>query len=650
MENIGIDLGTSKTILTSSKNNGVILFDNLGSRSIKTILELTQPLRKFGNNVIEPRKKDIHKRKRIELTDYENLFYFINYLNTLTNTSSYTLTVPYFLTYQERLDLFHLFKAANMSVNIINDITAFGMLYALKHEQCKERFAIMDCGHSKTTFGMFERIDNVIKPITIKGIRVGGRDFDIKLIDFIMKKFSIEDTPFVREKIVLQIDKMKCSLNSIDEYRFTIEIMEEQIVIDITKEEYLAIIKDDLERMKDFFTQVGDELGDLCVEVVGGNSFNLNVRELLESSFKCSYAMDAFESASFGACFFGTILKFGSRINYKVNDLFFDNLYIRTYKSEEEREGKKLTKVFGNTNFPFDGSKVTFTKSEDFRFDLVTDNGLVTSGKVTEATGSVDLIIRISQNGIIEVDSTTGKVCIDQPDFTDFIQNEKTMKQIEQEFVQCGSMRNELEHVLMNLDIPTLTPEQTAVLGEVKDSLVFYPMCEKVAEEENIRNEVSEKLDFVTEMVRERVTKITMAYNVCFEEIEKMMKEKKNFSYIKASYKLQGMIYNKKEMLKKMKVDIFNAAWILSMNIENDIREIETLKVQCEREIVEREREEEKKAEEAKKRAEEEAKKNADEETNKKANEDTKNQADEAENEEPKNESNKPEEDVKEKI
>lgn len=628
MENIGIDLGTSKTILTSSRNNGCILFDNLGSRSIKSILELTSPLRKFGNNVLEPKRKDLNKRKRITVTDHENLFYYINYLNKLTNASSFTLTVPYFLSYKERYQIYNLCKSSKMNVNIVNDITAFGMFYALKCEQCEERFAVLDCGHSKTTFGLFEKKDNEIKPLMIKGLQIGGRDFDSRILEFVMKKHNIEERfdslDFVKEKILLQLDKLKSSLNSIDEYRFSFEVLDEMVVIDITKEEYLSVIKEDLKKMNDFFMQIKNEIGETSVAVVGGNCFNLNVREILESNFVCNYAMDAFESGSFGACFMGTIMKFGSRANHKVNDLFFEDLYIRMYEREEEREGKKCTKVFGHKTVPFEGSKVSYTRKDDFSFDLLTESGLVLTGRVSEIKESVDLAIRISKNGIIEVEAVNGKVEIEEPDFSVFVENEEKMRNAEEEFVMCGTMRNELEHVLMNLRVEELSDEQKEILREVKDSLVFYPMCERISDEQKIRDEVCGKIEFIVEMVKEKIKRVREMYDTCFESFESLMREKKKFSHIKTSYKLQGIIYSKKEILRKMEANIYNATWILNMKPEEEIKEIESLKSQCEREIKEKEEEEKKRMEEEEKKRVEEEKKKAEEEEKKEKSEDSK--------------------------
>ncbi|KAM0685431.1 hypothetical protein COBT_003359, partial [Conglomerata obtusa] len=360
MENIGIDLGSYKTVIATSQNNGTIIYDNQSKRTIQTALELRTPTRFFGNNLPEPSRKFASLRKRnfnnVQDTESnQSLFSFIKYLQTLASPHAghYTLAVPFYYGLKERADLYELCQEAGVNANFVTDICLLGMLYCVKFERSAScnSFLILDLGHSKTTAALFtkkkENEECVLQPIFVEGICKGGLSFDEKLINFIISKYKIKDDLYSREKLRIKINSIKCMLNNLNDYKFIIEIGDDSFCVCVTKTEYFELIEEDLKQFKDFFNmillKVKEEKLDetFSVEVVGGNSFNCYMREIIdnilnENGMKSLFSMNAEESCGIGSAYAGAFYKFGSKMKVKMCDILVKDLFVRVYDCATE--------------------------------------------------------------------------------------------------------------------------------------------------------------------------------------------------------------------------------------------------------------------------------------------------------------------------
>ena len=85
--NLGIDIGATKTVIYSTKDQGTLIEDEFGAREIATVLELTKPVRSFGKSASGDQLANLKARRRFFLQNLlveenqENLFMFLNYLH-----------------------------------------------------------------------------------------------------------------------------------------------------------------------------------------------------------------------------------------------------------------------------------------------------------------------------------------------------------------------------------------------------------------------------------------------------------------------------------------------------------------------------------------------------------------------------------------
>lgn len=361
MQNIGIDLGSYTSLLSSSKSS--IIYDSLSKRSSKSVFDLTTP-RKFGNHVSDPKRKTIAQRKYLD--SFENIFYYCNYLRSLVPEQvHFTMAVPYFFTLHERHELKELLSGVFPNLSFVTDVVGVAHLYALKYEKGREcsRFCVVDLGHSKTTVGCFVNAEDRIEPLFVKGIKVGAKDFDEAIVSFILKKFKIEETVFNVEKIKMHVEKIKMALNNIEDFRFNLEIGEDSFYVVITKQEYHELIKEKLHEIEKFVDSI-PELKDCVVEVVGGNSQNAFVRHVLEQKIKIHFSLNAEESVANGAALSGAIRRFGSTKKISLNNIYTANLFMRI---KDDEKGSDLDSInldesnnghsFNEINFCCDSAK-----------------------------------------------------------------------------------------------------------------------------------------------------------------------------------------------------------------------------------------------------------------------------------------------------
>ncbi|TBU09721.1 hypothetical protein CWI38_2123p0010 [Hamiltosporidium tvaerminnensis] len=254
MENIGIDIGTFKTVISSSHEKGRIIYDELSKRSFPTAIQLTSPKRRFGNLVIQSRIK-INKLFTTDLTDQHNLTHtnmFLQYCRRLiahtTPTTNITLSIPYTFTDIHKRTILSLFSHPTSTVTLIQDTTATALASLLKIEKKSKFLNIIDLGYSKTTSSSFT-LTSSLTPIYLSGIPIGSKDIDKATLSYL----SIKYPSIINHTHRIDIDYMKTLLNSTPTVQMCIELPETSQNIEISQQEYEEANKEVLLNLEEFF-------------------------------------------------------------------------------------------------------------------------------------------------------------------------------------------------------------------------------------------------------------------------------------------------------------------------------------------------------------------------------------------------------------
>ncbi|EJW02320.1 hypothetical protein EDEG_00297 [Edhazardia aedis USNM 41457] len=636
MEHIGLDIGTFKSVVGTSTNNGNVLLDEFGKREIKTVIELSKPIRKFGNFVGNPLMTQILNRKRY-FTDLSHtscgnkqdssninnndsndnnthnassqilndclctdgvqsneayLYHFINYLKKRATPGNvnFTLTVPYFYTLKERQKLFDLCTINGLYPTIITDITAAATLFAVRNEIPNDgHFCIIDYGHSKTTIGLFQKINpskekkdkkdgkgvNMrVFPIQVSGIRKGAVDFDNKLLDFVFKKYGIQKSKLNIERLLPHIEKAKKMLNSMEETRFNLEIIDECYSITITREEFHELVREDIQSIQSLVDSFIEKNNVKCdIEVIGGNSFNIFIQDF---SKKFNTRMNFSDTCGVGASLAGAIYRFGSRIGYEVRDLFTQKITAKTYFTEGERENSKNYDVLESCLFDDSVINLSYKMGKDYFVELCEGEKTILRAKVTNPKSDHKIGFKLSEKGILDVCADPRYTKIEVLSATDYVpitEQEKMYKQLEEEVETIGNMRNELESCLLNLPLKDLhlSEEEIGILENIKNEMMYENVAQTVKEETEKRNEILAKIDFITSKIqnifKDKREKLIRALNNAESECKKFDK-----TFLRASFKLKGFIVKCNDDLKAINPTIFAAADVIKFSVDDKIQ------------------------------------------------------------------------------
>lgn len=380
--NVGIDIGSTKTVIYSSQNNGSLVSDESGNREIPTVLERTKP-RSFGKAVSGDKENSINLRRRLFFLDLkkpenqEDALMFLNYLERTTRLStnylSGCLAIPECYNEEEKLILKSIIQASGLSISsFITQLTAIATCAALTKTKIDETFMIIDCGYSKTSVGLFSFIDGKIKALNRWFLKRGGRDYDEAALQTIFQDYNIQDSIIVREKMAKHINSIKKGLNELDNAK--INYLDENfnsIPIEISKaksSEKIAEIQNDFMQ---FFAKIMEETKfQGYTEVVGNSSNNCFVQDILKSlNYNCT--LSATESAAHGACLASWV---NSRTQkYKVEEIIGTDIFMRV-----ENEKCLPTKVFSRTSvINSEPIKVKYYRTSSFNVDIIADDNVI---------------------------------------------------------------------------------------------------------------------------------------------------------------------------------------------------------------------------------------------------------------------------------
>jgi len=586
--NLGIDIGSIKTVISSTKDNGVVMEDDFGKKEIKTVIERTSPHRAFGNSVSGDATANLLLRRRGFMTDIlnpesqENLFMFLNFIDrTIKKTSDYKdacLAIPEFFTEEHKRALVSLVEMSSLKAStFMSHVTAVAACAALRNLQIASEFMIIDCGYSKTSAGLFKFAEGRLTPLRRWHIKRGAQSFDEAVFSILIKKYDLSDSMVTREKIFKEINVIKRGLN-------TLELVKTRIITDkydmmnmeITRSEYLEALGPVLGELKSFFAQVKDESGfSGYTEVVGNNSNNAFIQEML-STLSYNTTLNTSESASLGACL---ALAVNSRkMQFGVDEILGYDIHVRI----EGEEVKPTLLISACAPLAAGNIKVKYNRKGSFSVEVLESLKKIGTIRVskpeTKAAETVVISMRTTPFMTVEV------VSVNIPDgdgdrslefsYETFSVDKATLKRIEETDREITTaeetkrtidgMRNHLENLLDSFDrainkvFPGLiSQDDMKVIEGVRDAFFdSQPVTTTVKEEEKVRSDIMASLKFVSDRLKGIEDEVRKEGQEILKNFDTEVVSKIGTGV--ASNRVQNTIYRLRGFLQMLRIDIEN--------------------------------------------------------------------------------------------
>lgn len=580
MEKIGINIGSFKTLIHTTSYNVKLLGDESGSRTITTAIELSSPLRKFGNGcqVTTPDEEILFREnfmeKILEKENSELLFMFAKYLKRVIEghnslCKNVFLTVPFYYKEEERIRISEIFINAGHNVNgIFTDTTAASIGYFYTKNITK-KLLVLDFGHSKTTASIFDVTPQKIVAEKHSGIKVGGKNFDKKIAEFLTKNVE-ENKNFVKSRLLKEMLKFKSGLNNTTTFKRKVDLMGNQTLFVLEEKDYLNLISEDLKEIQTFLKSIKDWKYDI-VEVIGGNKHNKHVSDILEHNFdNISYSMVYDEAVSYGAAVGGALVNLVTKSAY---DTISEKIFVKINNSEEEENNFK----FESLQFPSKKEIMVKSSEETTTVDIFEND--VKIGEFEYKNEGNNFVIELNFNlkksvipkiKYLMKEDKDSKELIKEEVKTDieYFNNEMTDKEIEEmklpeekfrkievEQIEIGNLRNKLENninkFVQKLRDPVYEFEESEIsdlqrkLGEFE-----YLMPSNSLEEEN---KVFQKMLSTIDLGLEKMKNL-------FESKKENLREKvmnlrtfvvQNERYTVSKNKLQVMLFKLESLLKE---------------------------------------------------------------------------------------------------
>lgn len=650
MENFGIDIGDHKTVLTGSSRNGRILIDELNKRTIPTWFQLSHPQRKFGNNVGGFKRQDMAERYRHFTGDQKLLTMYFCYLHRLIlqNMDRQPVGFKPNVTIGTRCtslkgisDVMMCARAADLNVvGVYDDLTCAAAHLSLK-VKAHERFIMIDLGHAHSAIGCFTFVDGKVKARCIEQIEVGGGSFDERLLYHILEQCDLEKEEVgqerrdengmycgiavnrtdykphkyketykylvLRDTVILKLKKYKMILSNTPVLEDVLEVGDDLYEIRIDQNDYQDMIKEYIERIGTFIQERVEEYvkdrnyfcdyESAVVEVVGGNSNNSFVREMLDQlPVKVRRSCDSHESVGFGAAVAGALpfytttmrvmdalvgdIRLNGEVIFKNGDFMEKTVEVnregdeifwcmdRDDADEHEDDEDKVLRVRASA-----GSTFTFTHLDDILLD--------------EAMNTPFTAV-FTRNKQLQIKGHNFEA-----DCSHLLKLEEEFRQREIEIEQIGNLTNEYQLYLeklqeiMNKPIyyTLFTEDELSDVCNLSIEFMYLPVCDTLKDEKKKVGEYNDRIDkFVTRMKELMDCKKKAVH----ERIEASLKNLKEVKICTpAVYKLQSRLNGDKDLLSKCTFD----GNVDILNLEKLDEDIVRMELEIEKEVKERERE-----------------------------------------------------------
>ena len=227
---IGIDLGTTNSCVAVFEGNEAVVIPNPeGARTTPSVIAFTKTGERMIGQVAKrqaitnpdrtiisiKREMGTGYKKEIDGKNYTPQEFSAMVLQKLkadaeaylgTSVTQAVITVPAYFTDAQRQATKDAGKIAGLEVlRIINEPTAAALAYGMDKE-ADQKILVFDLGGGTFDVSILEISDGVFEVLATKGNnRLGGDDFDQRIIDWMVKKFQAENGVDLRnDKMVMQ--------------------------------------------------------------------------------------------------------------------------------------------------------------------------------------------------------------------------------------------------------------------------------------------------------------------------------------------------------------------------------------------------------------------------------------------------------------
>lgn len=447
------------------------------------------------------------------------------------------ITVPAYFNDSQRQATKDAGKLADLEVErIINEPTAASLAYGLKDES-DQTILVYDLGGGTFDVSILELGDGVFEVVATDGdTKLGGDDFDQKIIDWLVEKFEsqegidLSDDPSALQRLKTSAEEAKKELSNRKETTINLPYITadqngpKHLEEKLTRARFESMIDDELSRTMDILESVLSEAGMTKTDIdqvvlVGGSTRIPKVQELIEEHVpgKVNKEINPDEVVARGAAIQGGVLA------GEVDDLVLLDVTPLTL-GIETLGGVTTPLIDKNTTIPTEKSK-TFSTAEDNQTTvdihvvqgerkMAEDNKSIGRFQLTgippapRGTPQIDVNFEIDADGILHVsaeDKGTGKsesTTIEEPSRL----SEEEIEQMKEEAEKHEEEdKRKAEKVETKNKADQLIYSTRESLEEFGDQI-----------DESTRSEIEEKIENLQELVDEDASK---------EEIEEGIEE-----------------------------------------------------------------------------------------------------------------------------
>jgi len=295
------------------------------------------------------------------------------------------VTVPaYFNDNQRQATLLAGKQAGIKILKLLNEPTAAALAYGLSHPGHAQKIMVLDIGGGTFDITLMEYCDDIYKVIGTGGSnRLGGMDFDRRLVEYILETFKatggpdLTNDPIALQQIHISAEKAKVDLSSVNECSVLIPYITMgpagpvHLNQTIRREQFNhicgSLFKEIIQLIKQ--TLAGAGVSESWVEAVvlaGGASRMSGFKELvarLLPGAELRAEINPDEVVALGAALEGAIL-YGGLSDVELHDVTSHTLGL------EDDQGEFVVLIPANTPYPVSQSSL-FTTVNDFQEEVI---------------------------------------------------------------------------------------------------------------------------------------------------------------------------------------------------------------------------------------------------------------------------------------
>ena len=272
---VGIDFGTTNTVIAAKINDDIVLIRDFDSYLIPTIISYTADNTYFGQDALSHTYiKSIKRFIGANLTDTVLSLYPYNFImqdgmlciETKQGTKSIlrviadifsillkkikaffgfnsidgiVITVPAYFNELQRNLIKQVAQIINVNlIRLLNEPTAAAIAYGVNDNFNNKPFIVFDLGGGTLDISLMGIEDNVFQVLAVNGdTNLGGDDFDHALWNYICEKYAI-DSSNATSNLLQSIKSIKEVLSSQKECATSLLVSNKKLEISVTKEEF----------------------------------------------------------------------------------------------------------------------------------------------------------------------------------------------------------------------------------------------------------------------------------------------------------------------------------------------------------------------------------------------------------------------------